>query len=300
MEEGNQSTEYWCHQCFRAVETITDSETIKCTLCHSGFVEQIDTIRTVNHNHHHHGDSALSLLAPVLLRMMSNNPLRRRRFRQIESNENNESNMRQRRRRPATVLHILQNFRAGIVTESDNNNSERVIFVNPFNQTIIGSLGDYLVGSRLEVLLQRLAENDPNRYGSPPARKEVVEEMPVVKIETDLIQCSVCLEDFLVGNEVKQMPCKHKFHGDCIKPWLDLHSSCPVCRYRLPCSESKGESSRAITVNSVNPIQWGFNSFFSSTSGTQTTNQNLIINPLDPPGSGSGSRVHEGGEEDDD
>jgi hypothetical protein len=26
------------------------------------------------------------------------------------------------------------------------------------------------------------------------------------------------------------MPCGHRFHGGCIKPWLELRSTCPLCR----------------------------------------------------------------------
>ncbi|GFP95653.1 E3 ubiquitin-protein ligase ring1-like [Phtheirospermum japonicum] len=105
----------------------------------------------------------------------------------------------------------------------------------------IGSLGDYFVGPGLDLLLQHLSENDPNRYGTPPAQKEAVEALLNVKVE-DTVQCSVCLDECEVGVEVKEMPCKHKFHGECILPWLELHSSCPVCRYQLPCDESKLES----------------------------------------------------------
>lgn len=42
--------------------------------------------------------------------------------------------------------------------------------------------------------------------------------------------CGICLEDWEVGNEAVELPCKHLFHMDCIRPWLANHSAlCPLC-----------------------------------------------------------------------
>nr|XP_034592173.1 NEP1-interacting protein-like 1 [Setaria viridis] len=43
--------------------------------------------------------------------------------------------------------------------------------------------------------------------------------------------CSVCLAAFRVGETVRLLPvCLHLYHVECIDPWLDAHSSCPICR----------------------------------------------------------------------
>lgn len=111
------------------------------------------------------------------------------------------------------------------------------------------NIGDYFVGQGLEQLLQQLAENDPNRYGTPPASKSVIEKLPTVTITEDVSssemnQCAVCMDEFEVGVEAKQIPCKHMFHKDCILPWLELHNSCPVCRHELPTDDPDYESRR--------------------------------------------------------
>ncbi|GLJ32784.1 hypothetical protein SUGI_0660120 [Cryptomeria japonica] len=109
------------------------------------------------------------------------------------------------------------------------------------------TIGDYYLGGGLEQLIQQLAENDPNRYGTPPAAKAAVQDMPVIKITeehltSDAGQCAVCKDTFEEGSEARQMPCKHIYHPDCILPWLELHSTCPVCRYEMPPEESSNPS----------------------------------------------------------
>ena len=45
-----------------------------------------------------------------------------------------------------------------------------------------------------------------------------------------LSDCSVCLEDFVVGDELMILPCHHNFHSTCAKEWLKSNNSCPLCR----------------------------------------------------------------------
>ncbi|KAE8796104.1 RING-H2 finger protein ATL43-like [Hordeum vulgare] len=43
--------------------------------------------------------------------------------------------------------------------------------------------------------------------------------------------CSVCLSAFHLGETVRLLPaCLHLYHVECIDPWLDAHSTCPICR----------------------------------------------------------------------
>jgi hypothetical protein len=41
--------------------------------------------------------------------------------------------------------------------------------------------------------------------------------------------CSICTEDFTVGEDVRVLPCSHKFHPTCIDPWLvNVSGTCPL------------------------------------------------------------------------
>ncbi|CAK8536728.1 unnamed protein product [Lathyrus sativus] len=120
--------------------------------------------------------------------------------------------------------------------ESESNeqdsNRQRIILVNPSTQRMIIIDGV----SSLETLFQELEST--RKKGQPPASKESIEAMKRVEIEeSDHGECVVCLEEFEVGGVVREMPCEHRFHGDCIEKWLGIHGSCPVCRYQMPGGE---------------------------------------------------------------
>ncbi|CAK8534465.1 unnamed protein product [Lathyrus sativus] len=42
--------------------------------------------------------------------------------------------------------------------------------------------------------------------------------------------CAVCLESFKIGEKLIPLPCAHKFHSTCLRPWLENNSHCPCCR----------------------------------------------------------------------
>lgn len=46
-------------------------------------------------------------------------------------------------------------------------------------------------------------------------------------------QCNICLADYREGEEVKTLPCLHRFHSDCLDPWLRLNAVCPICKLEV-------------------------------------------------------------------
>lgn len=74
------------------------------------------------------------------------------------------------------------------------------------------------------------------RFSSPQANSGI-EAIPRVKITEYHLEkdsnCAICKEEFEIGEEVRELPCKHFYHSDCVVPWLRIHNTCPVCRYTL-------------------------------------------------------------------
>jgi len=42
--------------------------------------------------------------------------------------------------------------------------------------------------------------------------------------------CRICLEYYEDGEELRFLPCFHKYHKDCVDRWFQMSSKCPVCK----------------------------------------------------------------------
>mmetsp|Transcript_32128 Transcript_32128/g.70100 ORF Transcript_32128/g.70100 Transcript_32128/m.70100 type:complete len:189 (-) Transcript_32128:70-636(-) len=121
-----------------------------------------------------------------------------------------------------------QNFELGVVF-GDGGNVDGIRL--PMDLGI-----DFIDFGNINQIIDNLAANDPNRYETPTDRA-FVEALPtevVLAEERCDEDCAVCKEELTAGSECKRLPCDHRYHPDCILPWLAAHNSCPVCRRELP------------------------------------------------------------------
>ncbi|XP_051151103.1 E3 ubiquitin-protein ligase AIP2 [Andrographis paniculata] len=103
--------------------------------------------------------------------------------------------------------------------------------------------------NRLDDIVPEILDDDSGVPRVPPASKEVVAKLPVtciteeilVKLGKDAV-CSICQENLIVDDKMQELPCKHMFHPPCLKPWLDQHNSCPICRHELKTDDHAYES----------------------------------------------------------
>lgn len=94
----------------------------------------------------------------------------------------------------------------------ENNNNQ------PQQQT-----GTIAVGGDLERVSSR---------GSVPVLDTAAGATGVVGAEADNennLSCSICTEDFVKGEDIRVLPCDHKFHPACVDPWLlNVSGTCPL------------------------------------------------------------------------
>ncbi|CAG8476154.1 9290_t:CDS:2 [Funneliformis mosseae] len=87
------------------------------------------------------------------------------------------------------------------------------------------------------LVTQLLEEANSSAKGPPPASKSFIKNLPRVtksEIKPD-DTCIICAEHFLSNEKtnVTKLPCSHMFDKDCILPWLELHNTCPNCRFEV-------------------------------------------------------------------
>ncbi|KAL7150683.1 hypothetical protein ABFS83_05G130900 [Erythranthe nasuta] len=110
------------------------------------------------------------------------------------------------------------------------------------------SLLQQLVDS-LDNIVPEILDIDTGAPRVPPASKEVVAKLPVNTVTQEMLVnlgkdavCSICQENLVVEDKMQELPCKHMFHPPCLKPWLDEHNSCPICRHELKTDDHAYES----------------------------------------------------------
>ncbi|XP_076924815.1 uncharacterized protein LOC143587399 [Bidens hawaiensis] len=43
-------------------------------------------------------------------------------------------------------------------------------------------------------------------------------------------ECAICLDQFKASEKVAHLRCAHRFHSECLLPWLESNAHCPCCR----------------------------------------------------------------------
>ena len=98
--------------------------------------------------------------------------------------------------------------------------------------------GTYYLFQWLRRQLQRWRSNASRR-----ALKAAITRLPIreVSMGGSGESCSVCLENFCVGDQLRVLSCRHEFHARCVDAWLlgekqqqqHWEPSCPLCKAGL-------------------------------------------------------------------
>ena len=102
----------------------------------------------------------------------------------------------------------------------------------PSVRTGNGSGNAQSVENLAEATAETIAK-DAAETGAETAAKDVAEteqELTQAMINQGNQNCAVCLHQQKCGDLAIVLSCDHAFHKDSVKPWLEGHTTCPVCR----------------------------------------------------------------------
>ncbi|XP_069042149.1 E3 ubiquitin-protein ligase RNF126 isoform X2 [Lepisosteus oculatus] len=283
---------FFCHRCSAEISPRIPEYT--CPRCESGFIEELpeeqstengstSTTSTSDENRHLF-EFALGIFDEGFefgagLPSEDNRESENRRERDLGSRQRYGARQPRARHLPRrqtgrhegvpTLEGIIQQLVNGIIAPTAMPN----IGMGPWGMLHSNPM-DYAWGANgLDAIITQLLNQFENT-GPPPADREKIKTLPTVQITEEHVgsglECPVCKEDYSVGENVRQLPCNHLFHNDCIVPWLEQHDTCPVCRKSL--------SGQNTATNPPGLSGMNFSSSSSSSSSSSPSNENTTNN----------------------
>ena len=103
-----------------------------------------------------------------------------------------------------------------------------------------------VIDDRREAFLRQMMQMEGllallDHSGMQGADQSTINSLPVRRIDTvdeNQSNCTVCLTEFIIGDEVRTLPCcelysGHNFHKTCIDEWLLRSKNCPLCKHPI-------------------------------------------------------------------
>ncbi|EXJ64781.1 hypothetical protein A1O7_01119 [Cladophialophora yegresii CBS 114405] len=171
---------------------------------------------------------------------------------------------------------ILQSMQPGMMPGQDPDDRRRLgqpplpfdllhHMLNPGN----ARTGDAVYSQEaFDRIMTQLMEQNNAGSAPPPASEDAIRSLKKKRVDREMLgddgkaECSICMDNVDVGQEVTVLPCNHWFHGECVISWLKEHDTCPHCRKPITNSEegrrpepSRRRSRRASSVSSPRAYQ---------------------------------------------
>ena len=124
---------------------------------------------------------------------------------------------------PGTIFVPQNNVPPGMMPINPN---PRLIITNPPNmptQIRMGQMPYMMMPSQ-------------NQKKTIPNLNQIFEEIELTKSILDKGEqkkCSICLEDFNIGEKIIYLPCFHYYHAKCIETWVKNSDKCPLCNTEI-------------------------------------------------------------------
>ena len=139
----------------------------------------------------------------------------------------------------------------GPIGSNDNSNPSDNFFLDNFASNFISNF----INPMTRIVFINNMQNQ--HQGNPPASKAAIDKLKHFKMEKkyckknekdpnqlEFPECSICLMEVNEGQDTILLPCGHMFHDGCVTKWLQIHNTCPLCRFELATDNIEYERQR--------------------------------------------------------
>eukprot|EP00035_Acanthoeca_spectabilis_P034481 m.29379 g.29379 ORF g.29379 m.29379 type:complete len:156 (-) comp6680_c0_seq1:1562-2029(-) len=122
-----------------------------------------------------------------------------------------------------------------LIDDAGNNANRSARSPAPYNRFVEAALLQHL----RQVYARNYAEqliNAEEAQMEQVKRVTAIEGLPVTVCTEQLLtslsdnaECTICMEDYTVGEELRFLPCMHMYHRHCVDDWLQRAATCPEC-----------------------------------------------------------------------
>ena len=152
--------------------------------------------------------------------------------------------------------------------DHDHDHNARGPGIPPPFQNLLASLlnpanarqGDAVYSQEaLDQIISTLMEQHPTSNAPGPASPDAISALPKKNVDEKMLgpegkaECSVCMDDVHIGDEVVSLPCTHWFHEQCAAMWLGEHNTCPICRKGIDSEDAPSPSGRRSSNSNPSP-----------------------------------------------
>jgi hypothetical protein len=121
------------------------------------------------------------------------------------------------------------------------------------------------------------------------ATQEEVDALPIKtfdlkkKKENDPETCAVCIDDFVDGDKLRVLPCRHEYHVECIDLWLTTRKKfCPICKRNISGDDDDADENTPLLGRNANNGNYSSDeSHISFDTTSDDSNDHIIDIPLE-------------------
>jgi hypothetical protein len=100
-----------------------------------------------------------------------------------------------------------------------------------YHRMMCAQVQDMISDSYRMLELEQILRTKPSMKFEESLKRVPIDQFRCIHTNSN---CSVCMESLMKSNAETEglirLPCKHTFHAPCLKKWLNIKQSCPICR----------------------------------------------------------------------